>query len=113
MRRVSIMKNEVNILGTSYSIAFKTEAEDVKLQSADGYCDFSIKSIVVGKFMKSDNSMEDLEDYTKKVLRHEIIHAFLYESGLSSNSWADNEEIVDFFAIQYHKIDDIFGYLEL
>ena len=37
----------------------------------------------------------------KKVIRHELVHAFLFESGLSVNSWADNEEIVDWIAIQF------------
>ena len=40
-----------------------------------------------------------------KVKRHEIIHAFLFESGLAENSaWAQNEEMVDFFAIQFPKL---------
>ena len=45
----------------------------------------------------------------KQTLRHEIVHAFLGESGLSNNSnsidaWARNEEVVDWFAIQGPKI---------
>ena len=44
-----------------------------------------------------------------RVLRHEIIHAYLEESGLSANSnmipaWAQNEEMVDWLAIQSSKI---------
>ena len=54
-------------------------------------------------------ALRDLDAYGRKVLRHEIIHAFLYESGLSCNSqettaWAANEEMVDWFAIQGPKI---------
>ena len=45
----------------------------------------------------------------KTTLRHEIVHAFLGESGLSANSnetdaWARNEEMVDWIAIQGPKI---------
>lgn len=46
----------------------------------------------------------------KQVCRHEIVHAFLDESGLGANampatsSWAENEEMVDWFAIQGPKI---------
>ncbi len=45
----------------------------------------------------------------KATLRHEIVHAFLGESGLSANSnesdaWARNEEMVDWFALQGPKI---------
>ena len=54
-------------------------------------------------------SIGDLNSYTKKVLRHEIIHAFLYESGLWNNSgdveaWAQSEEMTDWFSIQFPKI---------
>ena len=43
------------------------------------------------------------------VIRHEIIHAFLFESGLAQNtndveSWAMNEEMVDWLAIQFPKL---------
>ena len=50
----------------------------------------------------------------KKTLRHELIHAFLAESGLSANalsnytSWAENEEMVDWIAIQFPKILEVF-----
>ena len=38
-------------------------------------------------------------------MRHEIIHAFLCESGLAENSdWATNEELVDWIAIQAPKL---------
>lgn len=53
---------------------------------------------------------DNIAEYNKKVLRHEIIHAFLRESGLSGNSmqydgaWAQCEEMVDWIAIQFPKI---------
>ena len=45
----------------------------------------------------------------KKVLRHEIVHAYLCESGLEhcslgEDSWATNEEMVDWMAIQGPKL---------
>ena len=55
----------------------------------------------------------------KKKLRHEIVHAFLFESGLSSNThgiygaWAENEEMVDWIAIQSPKIFKVFQELEI
>lgn len=58
-------------------------------------------------------SVKDLVAYQKKVIRHEIIHAFLYESGLwqnaySSKCWAQNEEMVDWMAIQFPKIQSAY-----
>lgn len=98
-----------NILGTEYNIIITTAKKKPKLHKCDGYMDHSIKEIVVGKFKKDKMSITDLESYTKKVLRHEIIHAFLYESGLWSNSsyqesWAQSEEMTDFIAIQFPKM---------
>ena len=55
--------------------------------------------------MDDPNSKANLQVQINKVKRHEIIHAFLFESGLAENSyWAQNEEMVDFFAIQAPKL---------
>lgn len=102
----------VSILGTEYEIV--TDAPDGMLpDNADGAMDQSIKRIVIAKFEPDRNSIKDLESYRKKVLRHEIIHAFLYESGLWNNSgtaesWGTSEEITDWFAIQSPKIMEVF-----
>lgn len=100
---------KIDILGTKYKVIFASEKERPYLNEADGYMDHSTKEIIIGKFEKGPMSIEDLESYTKKVLRHEIIHAFLYESGLWNNSgnveaWAQSEEITDWMAIQFPKI---------
>ena len=53
---------------------------------------------------------EDMSYFRKQILRHEIIHAFLSESGLEASgnsfggSWAQNEEMVDWIAIQAPKL---------
>lgn len=50
---------------------------------------------------------KDLQQYKNSVMRHEIVHAFLYESGLdvcSKGAWAKNEEMVDWIAIQFPKM---------
>ena len=100
----------VNILGTEYTITESTEIEDETLQSVDGYCDTSIKSIVVDKMenLKGPGLKKNLGDYKKSVIRHEITHAYLYESGLAENSWAKDEELVDWMAIQIPKMARLF-----
>lgn len=103
----------VNILGTPYKILI-IEEEDYKYdRDADGWCDPSVKEILIFNYKQSAESVRDLVDYQRKVLRHEIIHAFLYESGLWQNSygskcWAKNEEMVDWIAIQEPKIHEAF-----
>lgn len=94
----------VNILGQEYRIIFG-QVTDPKLENADGYCDSTTKQIVVrADIPETVDTVADLDVYKNKVLRHEIIHAFLYESGLDSNSWGSNEEVVDWIALQLVKI---------
>ena len=54
-------------------------------------------------------SKGNLNEHKKKLIRHEIIHAFLFESGLGENSnWAQNEEMVDWLAFQIPKVVEVF-----
>ena len=103
----------INVLGTEIRVVFLDESKEPKLKDLLGYFDGS-KSMIAIKIPKPDNySMGDLENVQKECLRHEIIHAFLYESGLDgcsghSECWATNEEMVDWFAIQSPKIFKVF-----
>lgn len=96
--------NKINILGTIYEFKLTKREDDPKLDNNDGYCDSSTKTIVVEDMIPEKYSKANLEEYTKQVVRHEMIHAFLSESGLATCSWADNEEMVDYFAIQLPKM---------
>lgn len=98
----------IDVLGSKYSITQTNKIKDPALESCDGYCDYSIRSIVIDTFQDSTDSLKDLDAYKKKVIRHELIHAFLFESGLGSNSWAANEEIVDWIAHQFPKMKKAF-----
>lgn len=103
----------INVLGTDIRVMFRKEADDPKLKNSVGYFDCS-RSLIVIKILEPDAcSVGDLDRYQLEVLRHEIIHAFLYESGMDNcsgpaESWATNEEMVDWFAIQSPKIFKIF-----
>lgn len=97
--------NKVTILGTEYEVLIKSANEDEKLKNYDGYCDSSVNTIVVDQLKDELDTLDDLEEYKAKVMRHELIHAFLDQSGLRCCSdWARNEEMVDFFAIQIPKM---------
>lgn len=98
-------QGKVNILGTEYTIKTIERIDDSRLDENDGICDDSVGEIVLAKIERDGDSKSDLEAVSRKVLRHEIIHAFLSESGLAENSyWAQNEELVDWIAIQGPKI---------
>jgi len=102
---------KIKVLGTEYEVITNATADNYpNLKGNDGYTDFSVKKIVIAKFEKDENSLEDLEIYSKEVLRHEIVHAFMYESGLNSNSsYARNEELIDWIAIQFPKMLEVFN----
>ncbi len=109
---------KANILGVEYKIVFSLLADDRCLKTCDGYCDNYKKEIHVRIYTdeeKQDDRMtKDLDVYNKEVLRHEIVHAFLYQSGLHHNSmqyssaWSENEEMVDWIAVQFPKILKVF-----
>lgn len=104
----------VNILGTEYTVIYKNDEEvcaDMGCEIGDcgGYCSPTGKQIVISNLNKCADSETEKTETQKTNLRHEIVHAFLNESGLgynsqSSNCWAKNEEMVDWFAIQGPKI---------
>ena len=105
-------RHTINVLGTEYAIELRTLND----KDIDGFCDNTSKSIVI----RSDNYNEvgDFEELQKKQLRHEIIHAFLSESGLQCNwqhieQFGHDETTVDWFAIQSPKIFKVFADLKL
>lgn len=100
---------KLNVLGTIYTIEIIADGDYRVDKEADGWVDYSNKTIYTYNFPQSLDSLHDLVYYQQRVLRHEIIHAFLYESGLwqdsyGSKSWAKNEEMVDWIAIQSPKL---------
>lgn len=100
---------KVNVLGTDYTVTVTNEDEDPRLTDCDGICDDTTKEILVEDYSNADPlaSKRNLSVQRKKVIRHEITHAFLFESGLAENSdWAQNEELVDWIAMQGPKLCD-------
>ena len=98
---------KVHILGVEYTVREQSENDDETLKGCDGYCDWTTKEIVVEREMVG--TLGNMEAYIRKVLRHEIVHAFLLESGLhecsgETSSWASNEVMVDWIARQGEKI---------
>lgn len=102
----------VSVLGTPYTIYQGTTLDFPDLCDCDGYCDTTIKAIVVSDMTENagkPGAKADLMHYQRKVIRHELTHALLFESGLSNDStWAENEEVVDWIAIQFPKLEALF-----
>ena len=105
---------KVYILGTEYEVITQTEEENPKLREANGLCEMYSHKIVLRDIPEEPNCFENLDEYKKKVLRHEVIHAFFAESGLRTNcDYAESEELVDWIAIQFHKIQKVFEELQV
>lgn len=114
------MLKKVNVLGTEYKIKHVSAEEIAKAMDANigeygGFCDAYSKEIAI---LKPQDVMEgdelSFERWIKEAVRHELVHAFLNESGLKANSeWARNEELVDWIAIQAPKIFKLFEKLEV
>lgn len=94
---------KVNVLGTEYKIVREQFAD----KDEDGFCDYTSREIHI----RNDN-VNELGDFVfsmKKQLRHEIVHAFLSESGLQSNfehvtQFGHEETMIDWIAIQFPKM---------
>lgn len=112
------LPKEVNILGTKYKILYHNEKVNPKMTNSDGYVERFSKEIHINnelfdeEYRKDPNISDKLEKHVLEVFRHEIIHAFVYESGLWENcDWATNEEMTDWFAKQFPKIQKVFKQL--
>ena len=94
----------VNVLGSRYSV--KTNNEAVTF---DGSCSFYTKEIELRpceKMLDSDSDEKARQSRYKEVIRHELVHAFLFESGL--DEYARNEQLVDWIAVQVPKMNAVF-----
>ena len=97
----------VNILGTEYNII----EEEFGDKDIDGFCDYTSKKIHLR--IDNINGLGCFEEMMKKQTRHEIIHAFMAESGLQANwehsqQFGHDETTVDWFAIQFPKMLKVF-----
>lgn len=97
----------IRILGTEYRIV--TDNELLCAANNDGFCDTYEKVI---KVRTPDKMLNDTTNYDSKVkrynevLRHEIMHAYLYEAGL--DEYSTDETLVNWIAIQFNKICETF-----
>lgn len=106
----------VNILGTDYAIEYRPYDGDRNFRDgADGYCKYCGSKLIAICNLATHPDYSDVADdervaIQKMTLRHEIVHAFMVESGLPGTSsaayraWSDNEEMVEWIAYMGEKI---------
>lgn len=95
----------VNIMGNKWTI--KIVPDDPAFETARGLTDDGSRIITIQAVQASDDplayGLHSQYVDQKRVIRHEVIHAYLFECGLaysssSTDNWAANEEMVDWFA---------------
>lgn len=104
----------INILGSEWKILYGNKNDYPLLEGVSGYTDNSARKIIIGE--KPDYfEPENFESVQRRIIRHEIIHAYFYESGMDGDleniEFGVPELYVDWFAIQSPKIFKTFDEL--
>lgn len=112
--------NDVHVLGTPYKVKIMASEHDADFENypeLNGYCDPSTKTLAIrsaeslvehqkGKgYLPVENPHVDILD----TIRHEIVHAFMNESGIDANStkWAHDEQLVDWLVQMMPRIESL------
>lgn len=100
------MEKAIQILGTEYKVKTDNSIADDGL---DGMCKTYDKVILIrdieNMLCKSDSTDVKKVRYDE-TMRHEIVHAFFHESGLSD--YCADERLVDWISAQFPKMLAIF-----
>ena len=100
-----VCADNVNVLGATYSIKIINGDERESLGENGGICEcFSKELILNNKFDGDPRCVANFNDLKKKVLRHEIVHAYCFESGVDSSEDIDSELVTDWIAHQSPKM---------
>lgn len=104
---------KIDILNTKYQIIKIPETDEhLRDENGDrlsGITDYSECKIYI---------LDNLQDrYYRHTMRHEIIHALLYECGLEAEmyhpDYGHDEQMIDWIAIQYPRLKEIFQKLDI
>jgi len=98
--KIEYVDTTINIMGEEWKIIWSDDEEI--LEDNYGLTFGNINLIVISKIKDTADNLDWINNQ-KIVLRHELLHAYLNSCGLASStngcdSWADNEEMVDWFA---------------
>ena len=104
-------KSKISILGTDYEYRVGTVNEDPELEGIGGYCE-PYKKIISVNFAEYINDKYDDSRIPriKEVKRHEIIHAFVRESGVYDKF--DEELIAAWLSTQFTKMLEVFQQID-
>lgn len=108
----------VNILGTEYTLHICPDSKDKRFEqlNCDGFCDYSTKELFVSNYKDNlanrEISVYDPRYIIRNAIRHEMVHAFLFESGLGCDwehkTFGHEETTVDWIAKQLEKMHEAY-----
>lgn len=102
------------ILGTEYTVHIWPESKEQRFQelNCDGFCDPTTKELFISNYIDSNKkiNVSDPLYAIRHTIRHEMVHAFMYESGLGED-WehgdvGQEETVVDWIARQIDKMHE-------
>ena len=97
---------KIDVLGVEYEILTMSEDKFPKLKTlnANGLAELYDKKLIINErsCKPTEETYDNLEAYARKVIRHEIVHAFFHESGLMD--YSNDEMLVDWMALQLPKV---------
>lgn len=110
----------INILGTPYRLIICPDDRDHRFKDLNcgGFCDYSVKKLMVSNYTgesEKNDAVEDVRYIIQKAILHEMVHAYLYESGLGEDwehkAFGHEETTVDWIARQLIKMNITSNYI--
>lgn len=104
---MNIKRKSVIVAGVPYSIQLVPEGTYpiIGNDSNEGICDYTVKEILVHDATmeaREGDDMKNLEFITNNTVKHELVHAFLFETG--NSDYAADEKLVELIALSIEKL---------
>ena len=101
----------VEVLGQQYMVRLIPKENDKRFDTlnCDGFCDYSTHELILCNLtLEKDNDAGNVSAAITHILYHEMVHAFMFESGLAADwehkQYGQEETVVDWIAWQAPKI---------
>lgn len=109
------MEFTIVILGMEWTVKVLDDKEDSRLKDCMGFTDWTRRELVISR-PPEDTTLGDPYTMIRKTLRHEIVHAFMFESGLGydwkHDEYGHEETVVDWIAWHMHRLETVCGSAE-
>lgn len=96
---------KVDVLGAEYVVQVGARKELNIQPEHSGECQYFRKKILVCNEFSEEVKKEDIPLVLKSIIKHEVAHAFLYESGREEN--ANDEDLVTWLEIMSNKLVEL------